>query len=253
MSNFATTWAWKYPDLTPVQRCVLMALANFHTELYGCFPSINRIVDHIKVPRSSVCKALAELVEIGAISRKQQRREDGGQTSSRYFLKMAAIQPPVCPPEEDFDDLRVVVAHSDHPEEGGVHTLDGGSPSVGRGSPYPGHKLSKITIDNKSISPAPPKQAEDGFEEFWDTYPRRIGKEAARKAYSKALRAADRVTLLKSAKAFSGLRKGQDEKFTPHPATWLNQGRWDDEDLKKAQLVVDNLAKAGMMPSRNFV
>jgi hypothetical protein len=112
--------------------------------------------------------------------------------------------------------------------------------------------ISKPTSIN-SISPTPPEKADNGFEQFWEAYPRRIGKAAAEKAYARAVKIKDRETLLKAAAIFARQRKGKDVQFTPHPATWLNQGRWDDEEIKKVQLTVDNLAKKGMMPSRNFV
>ena len=32
----------------------------------------------------------------------------------------------------------------------------------------------------------------------------------------------------------------KEKKFIPHPATWLNQGRWDDE-LEKQEHGIDHL------------
>ena len=223
-------------NLPTKEKFILLMMANYADENLHCYPSMNRLCADTGMSRDSVIRAIKGLEERGLVSVHREKR-NGVNLCNSYDL-----------------NLRVVVAVSDYPEEGGSPDLGRGVvANSGGGSRCERHEPIIEPINKDSIYPEPPKQAEDGFEEFWDTYPRRIGKEAARKAYSKALRAADRVTLLKSAKAFSGLRKGQDEKFTPHPATWLNQGRWDDEDLKKAQLVVDNLAKAGMMPSRNFV
>ena len=64
------------------------------------------------------------------------------------------------------------------------------------------------------------------FEEFWQEYPRKTGKEAARRAWEKAAARVGAEPILK------GLRAAVwplDNQFIPHPATWLNQGRWDDE------------------------
>jgi len=70
------------------------------------------------------------------------------------------------------------------------------------------------------------------FDEFWEIYPRKVGKLDAEKAYTKALTKAtvDRIRI--------GVEKfaancGSDPKFVPHPATWLNAGRWDDERQEK--------------------
>ena len=70
------------------------------------------------------------------------------------------------------------------------------------------------------------------FAEFWAAYPRKTGKEAARRAFKKLrpakelheriLRAVD-----EQKRGIQWLRDGG--RFVPNPATWLNQGRWDDE------------------------
>ena len=67
------------------------------------------------------------------------------------------------------------------------------------------------------------------FDLFWIQYPRKVGKEAARKAFAKAMK---KTTADKVLSAVEDLRirvAGKDQQFTPHPATWLNEGRWDDE------------------------
>jgi DNA-binding transcriptional regulator YhcF (GntR family) len=68
------------------------------------------------------------------------------------------------------------------------------------------------------------------FDAFWDVYPRRAGKQAARKAWDKAVKVTPAVIVLAGAAAFRDDPNREDE-FTPHPATWLNQGRWDDDPL----------------------
>ena len=83
--------------------------------------------------------------------------------------------------------------------------------------------------------------ADEHFPEWYAAYPKKEKKIAARKAYEKALGvlAADKRVvsgqmtavdiLLCAAHAFRGRRTGQDPTFTPHPASWLNAGQWDDE------------------------
>ena len=63
------------------------------------------------------------------------------------------------------------------------------------------------------------------FEEFWDAYPRKVGKDAARLAYAKArIRASAGNIIAGLARA----RWPRDPQYIPHPSTWLNQGRWQD-------------------------
>lgn len=76
--------------------------------------------------------------------------------------------------------------------------------------------------------------AEDpAFAEFWDAYPKRVAKGAARKAWDKAIKAgADpkAITLAARRYATDPRRSADDIRYTAHPATWLNAERWADED-----------------------
>jgi hypothetical protein len=65
----------------------------------------------------------------------------------------------------------------------------------------------------------------NGFAEFWDLYPNKIGKQAAANAFRKALKRTSLGNLLLGLRAYVG--KADDRPWC-NPATWLNQGRWDD-------------------------
>lgn len=70
------------------------------------------------------------------------------------------------------------------------------------------------------------------FESFWDCYPKKAGKDAAKKAFTR--RKPDKELTDKMIEAMS-LQKQSESwvrdggQYIPHPATWLNQGRWMDE------------------------
>jgi hypothetical protein len=70
------------------------------------------------------------------------------------------------------------------------------------------------------------------FAEFWDAYPRKIGKEAALKAFSKVDPTDDLLqTMLRalaSAKQSQAWLK-DGGGYIPHASTWLNGKRWEDE------------------------
>lgn len=80
---------------------------------------------------------------------------------------------------------------------------------------------------------AKPTRAEiaSGFLTFWTVYPKKVGKDAAARAFSKAMARIDDAEPL--AVILAGVERalpGWDEpKFIPHPSTWLNEGRWEDE------------------------
>lgn len=72
------------------------------------------------------------------------------------------------------------------------------------------------------------------FASFWSAYPRKTGKKAALKAW---LAAKDKPSI-EAILASIALQKKCDQwvkdggKFIPHPATWLNQGRWGDMPIE---------------------
>lgn len=78
------------------------------------------------------------------------------------------------------------------------------------------------------------KECERNFEKFWEAYPRKVGKQNAHKAFLKLK--VDSETLEKilfAIKQQKSSEQWQDERYIPHPTTWLNGARWNDE-LPKA-------------------
>ena len=70
----------------------------------------------------------------------------------------------------------------------------------------------------------------DEFLIFWQSYPRRIAKIAAFKAWLKALKMVSSAQeLIDGAKRYAIYISGGDLQFVKHPATWLNAGCWEDE------------------------
>lgn len=74
------------------------------------------------------------------------------------------------------------------------------------------------------------KALESAFDAFWAVYPKKTGKEAARKAFKKIPKSAHSL-LVPAVEAQKKSRQWMEEngRFIPNPATWLNQGRWEDE------------------------
>ena len=68
------------------------------------------------------------------------------------------------------------------------------------------------------------------FDAFWSVYPRKVGKGAARKAFDKIPKSAwpKLVPAVEQQKQSTQWRRDGGQ-YVPHPATWLNQGRWEDE------------------------
>jgi hypothetical protein len=79
-------------------------------------------------------------------------------------------------------------------------------------------------VADRSTSPS-------DFDLFWTSYPRKIAKAAAKKAWEKTKKIRPPVDVLIVAieaqkRSDAWTRDGG--QYIPHPATWLNAGRWDD-------------------------
>lgn len=92
--------------------------------------------------------------------------------------------------------------------------------------------LSRGEKEQKNPTPVPktPPQMES-FERFWKAYPRKVAKPAAQKAFSKVSGEIEQIlTGLELAKKTNALNWAKENgAYIPHPATWLNQRRWEDE------------------------
>jgi hypothetical protein len=70
----------------------------------------------------------------------------------------------------------------------------------------------------------------DEFEQFWNAYPRKVGKAAARKAFAKARVRNDAPTIADLLSAVARYAATiTDLKYCAHPTTWLTQERWHDD------------------------
>lgn len=74
------------------------------------------------------------------------------------------------------------------------------------------------------------KAPDRAFDTFWAVYPRKEGKQAARKAFAK-LAPDDQLlnTMLTAIQKQKQTDQWSDPRYIPHPATWLNGRRWEDE------------------------
>lgn len=71
------------------------------------------------------------------------------------------------------------------------------------------------------------------FDKFWSVYPRHEGKQNARKAFEK-LKVDEPLleTLINAIVKQKQSAQWSDPQYVPHPATWLNGRRWEDEPVK---------------------
>lgn len=210
MSIKAMNWAWSVERLRPAERLVLLALADYADETGSCFPSQESLAERACCSARTVRRVLDLFEEVGILSRSY-RYVDGERSSNRYVLTHDYRT------DWPVDDYRTKRAE-----------LEAKSDAAG------GHQCPTNHQNHQEppVPPIVPQQIELAFDAFWSSYPRKAGKATARKAFEKAMKRAGGPTPV-----LDGARRLRDDpnlpeaQFIPHPATWLNGDRWEDDPL----------------------
>ena len=228
-------------------RLVLIALADRYNDDTGvCWPSIKTISEEIGVSVPTVHKAIRSLEEAGLIARGNPHwvshlRPDRRPTV--WTLNLDLVKPEEGVRETDNGVAEVLERHegvfTPHDERGkDVLTQRGKDVFNARGKDVLTDGV-KTCLHKPKENPNPePKPelkeldhpADDRFDEFWDTVPRKVGKGAARKAWKKAVKKADPEVIIEGMRRYRDDPNREDE-FTAHPSSWLNAERWDDDPL----------------------
>jgi hypothetical protein len=81
-----------------------------------------------------------------------------------------------------------------------------------------------------------------GFDEFWKMYPRKTNKAKATKIWSKQThQVREKIMSALPSHVAHWQAKGTMPEFIPHPTTWLNDKRWEDE-LSQVQITTEESA-----------
>lgn len=100
---------------------------------------------------------------------------------------------------------------------------------------YPMHTSVTVTVSNTVTDTVSDTvsdtEVETSFDKFWKAYPKKVGKKEAKKAFDRAKKTTDVDTMIQAVIAQKGSSQWARDngRYIPNPATWLNQGRWDDE------------------------
>ena len=90
-----------------------------------------------------------------------------------------------------------------------------------------------LDIDNKYLGQKTcedTSKKEELFESFWKVYPRKIGKEKCKNWFKSHKPKEDLVQkMIEAVEQQKKSKQWSDPQYIPHPYTWLNQGRWEDE------------------------
>lgn len=121
-----------------------------------------------------------------------------------------------------------------------------------------GEETEESRGETEVCSPSASDLTDDGFATFWERYPKKVAKPQAVKAWKKLKPSgqvlAELMAGLDRQKAGEQWQKGAGQ-FIPHPATWLNARRWEDEISVHQSIapISDQKPKAGDTRARHGI
>ena len=240
MSVQALSMAFSVRGLSSSEKLVLLALANYANETMVCWPSQETLANDTELSSRTIWNALQSLEGRKVISRAKRKRADGTRASDVITLH--------------FGSETAATDQLANPAKSTRKFCEDNSQIL----PNPLATVATLTtfepsIDDPSGANAPSRRARDdfpngAFDVWYELYPNKVGKHAARKAFEKVRKDG----LATFAELTDGLRryirtKPPDRQWC-NPATWLNQGRWSDEPATTTMTSNDRRAQ----PSSRF-
>lgn len=204
---------------------VYAALSRFGSTPATCYPKLATIAELIGAKPRSVPAWVRELEAAGWVTRHPRLKADGSPDSNGYDLGGYA--------PASAGGTRQPARRVRAEERGG---------SAPRSAPKESHGT-RATERETPLPPAavlpldlPAARANGGswmlaFDEFWSAYPRKQGKQEARRAWNAALRrGADPGAIVAGARRYAA-DPNREPEFTKMAQGWLNGGRWADDPL----------------------
>lgn len=193
----------------------------------------------LKWSEAKVRRAKKELMRLGLVEDVQQKvngKVTGCFIKLNYILKQETVHH-----TNDFSQGGNESNHPyDFPQGGNVHRVEKlqtnalSSNNINALSADNINALSSNTLasDSDTKTKFSLKELEKDFEEVWQAYPKKQGKEAAKKAYIKARKAGvsncEIAAGLTRYKLFIQANRTED-RYIKHGSTWFNQKCWEDD------------------------
>lgn len=186
-------------DLKPIEKLVLLALADHADDKGVCWPSQGYIANKSGCSRKTVNEKIGGFVKAGIIKKDGKKMVISGVTEGYKSVT-----------ESDSSKCNVQLQPSNPELQPSNGALQPSEPSINH------QRNTKADYG---------KMAELVYAE----YPRRVGKDAAIKKIISAIKDVGFQKLLVRTKQYAEMTEFKDKQFIPHPSTWFNQGRYKDD------------------------
>jgi hypothetical protein len=228
--------------LTAYEIAVYVALSWRIADQTGeCFVKQKRLAEEAGCSVAQVQRVLISLRQKRLVSWRPKINPETGNTECNYYRIRTFGEGPL-----DLVEMDPQPPADVHP------TSDGGDPHLSQTdrTRTPEREPLNKSRSLRSLDGPAPEPSDDGalfaapeehrqqfaldvsssFKRWWAAYPRRVGKQAAQKAFEKAVREHGLDPVMAGLIAQRGFLESEHRRgFCPHPTTWLNQGRFMDE------------------------
>lgn len=200
-------------------KLVLLGIAN-HLGDQGSWPSIATLARYANASERSVKRDIQELIQLGELHVEVQN----APTNSQYKTNLYWITIPAGV-TDSASGVTDWVSRGDSSGKSGVTPV--------------GTQNINITIKEPSIN-----SPMSDFEKFWEIYPKKLDKGAARRAWTTAIKKAEPELIIERAKAYADDPNLPEKRYIKYPASWLNAEAWENGPLPSRGTKQDKTKKA---------
>lgn len=198
------------------------------------WPSLKRIVDETGLSKATACRHFITLEKAGWLVR------DGG-SSTKNTVYRAVIPKPLQ------DEINKIELLDDGKGSFTMRLSDSvGSLTMRQGVSHHETKVVSPRDTNRQLNSQSNSQLKeygqnDHFDRFWEAYPRKVKKREAMKAWQK-ISNPERTLALITENIDRRIEAGEwllsEQQYIPHPPSYLNQRRWEDEVVQQHRAAV---------------
>jgi hypothetical protein len=221
--------------VSPYATLAYLSLCRHADKKQVAFPSYAKIAEEFRISSESARKGIDELVALNIINKRRMGRRlcneytliDKSEWVSRDSVQPYKNNRKISKNESDTNDVGITSKIGDTNDTLFSDTNDVGAKDA--------HKKDAHTTE---------------FEKFWNSYPRHINRKSALKVF---LRISPSAELFSKMMASLEVQKKSkqwlenDGRFIPHPGTWLNGERWEDDVLSGKSEKAERLEKFGIL------
>ena len=210
---------WQESQSTGRARLVLLAIADHQGEI-GAWPSIETIAGMVNASERSVQRDIQELIDLGELIVLWRKAPTKNRYKANlYWVNLPSVQHLIDDNQEVTDEADEVTNEVQEVTDEAQEVTAGGVLTITRTITKPLSNIAQM------------------FEDFYRVYPRKVGKQDAKKAFKKALDVASLDEIMAGVIRYANdPNLPFDKTWIPYPATWLNKGKWEDEPLPERKL-----------------